>query len=96
MEAPRRKRIEEEAIQSLKERFYYKLGKRVKSLKEAKSLDATQLAAKLGMTQNDWLKMESGDIQLSFHQVITLAKAFKLSPADFFTGVDSEKQIKGS
>lgn len=96
MEAPRRKRIEEEAIQSLKERFYYKLGKRVKALKEAKQVDSAHLATKLGVSPADWLKIESGDISLSFHQVITLAKAFRLSPADLFTGIDSEKQIKGS
>jgi transcriptional regulator with XRE-family HTH domain len=79
---------ERQAIANLRKRFYARLGARIEKLCELKKTDKKALAEKIGFTLQQFRSMELGSESLTYQQCILLAKAFKLSPADLFTGVD--------
>lgn len=59
---------------------------RLKDLREDKELNQTEIAKILGTTQKQYSRWETGESEIPFHHIITLAKYYKIS-IDYIAGI---------
>lgn len=59
---------------------------RLKDLREDKEKNQTEIAKILGTTQKQYSRWETGEAEMPFHHIITLAKYYKIS-IDYIAGI---------
>ena len=59
---------------------------RLKDLREDNDLTQTQIAKILGTTQKQYSRWETGETEIPFHNIIILAKYYKIS-IDYIAGI---------
>lgn len=67
--------------------YYYQ---RLKDLREDMDMGQKEIAALLKTTQRQYSRWETGDFEIPFHHVITLAKFYRCS-CDYIAGLTNKK-----
>ena len=68
------------------------VGKNLKAARLAMGMTQQQVATALGKDQTDYLKYESGMLELDYEKIVFLCKLFDITPDDLFEGLFSNKE----
>ena len=60
------------------------IGKNLKTERKIKGLTQKEVAAKMGMTQQQYSRFENGVFELNYSQIIFLCKLYDITPNDLF------------
>lgn len=72
------------------------IGARIRSLRQARSLTQTELAARLGIAAATVVKWEAGQVEPRLRQLRSLAEVFGVTIDDLAWGEDGEAQTSGA
>lgn len=70
------------------EKYQYQ---RIRDLREDRDLTQSEIAKKLGITQQQYQLYESGDREIKFHQIIELALFYNVT-IDYIAGLTNSKR----
>ncbi|MBW5406061.1 helix-turn-helix domain-containing protein [Morganella morganii] len=65
----------------------YYVGAMIKTLRKKRGMSGVDLAAELGISQQQISRYETGQSQISVGQLLTVISVFGLSPEAFFTEI---------
>ena len=61
-----------------------KIGNNLKEARKFKNFTQKEVAAKLGMTQQQYSRFENGKFELNYSQIIFLCQLYEITPNELF------------
>ena len=61
-----------------------KIGNNLKEARKFKNFTQKEVAAKLGMTQQQYSRFENGVFELNYAQIIFLCQLYEITPSELF------------